>query len=354
MEGCLFSLLIGIRLFLGSRRSANERHQLRRDALYEDEVQHIHTIRPVSLPQNFNPIPDDLLPLLVSLLPLLGLSRCLQTCPRWRFMLNEARLWQYFCESLYPSIRWPCADLFRESLRQLVTGSALLNSLRSCPDERCGCGQTLARVVLGPDGGISCDVCGANELPAGTTMWGCRRCNFDMCSKCRQKQCHRARKNGCCRLGHGLEQHIVAVEGFHCNDCGKRKMPIGATMWGCRTCNFDRCWNCHLAPSASPFVLAKNARNCCDEEGWTALHHACRLGFWEIAERLIASKADVDVVDRNYGYTPLMVGATHGHREVCSLLLARHATKQHKNKYGRSALDYALRWGNADLTQLLS
>merc|ERR1712100_325888 len=127
-------------------------------------------------------------------------------------------------------------------------------------------------------------------------------------------------------------------------------------MWTCRACGCDLCGRCSsgrcssdclgslpkysVVPIATPAALSKGVRNHCVGGGWTALHHACRLGFSEVANELLNAKADVEAVDRRNGYTPLMVAATHGHAELCSLLVARGACKETTNNYGRSAHDY--------------
>ena len=41
-----------------------------------------------------------------------------------------------------------------------------------------------------PNGSFGCDLCGhPGQFPRGTTMWGCRECNHDVCRACRQRAC---------------------------------------------------------------------------------------------------------------------------------------------------------------------
>jgi len=94
-------------------------------------------------------------------------------------------------------------------------------------------------------------------------------------------------------------------------------------------------------------------KNYCDHEGWTVLHHASRLGYPEVVAHLVDEGADVNVKDLKHGFTPLMVGATHGHGDVCTLLLAQGANKGDRNAKGSTALDCALRWGHVHVATVL-
>merc|ERR1712096_460133 len=40
---------------------------------------------------------------------------------------------------------------------------------------------------------FSCDACGKGPFPKGTEMYGCRTCNWDMCSACKSSSFARAR-----------------------------------------------------------------------------------------------------------------------------------------------------------------
>lgn len=52
---------------------------------------------------------------------------------------------------------------------------------------------------------------------------------------------------GSCAAGHPLERHLVDQPGWKCNSCGADQ-PVGVSMWGCRTCDFDKCASCHVGP----------------------------------------------------------------------------------------------------------
>lgn len=49
-----------------------------------------------------------------------------------------------------------------------------------------------------------------------------------------------------CSAGHVLEQHVVGQTGWKCNFC-QVDQPVGAVMWGCRTCDFDKCASCRVS-----------------------------------------------------------------------------------------------------------
>lgn len=85
----------------------------------------------------------------------------------------------------------------------------------------------------------------------------------------------------------------------------------------------------------------------------TALTYAARDGFTEIARVLIDHGADVNWIDGE-GVTPLILASFKNHIELVQLLLAHGADKTIKDQWDRTALDYALRRGEADpIVQLL-
>jgi len=154
-----------------------------------------------------------------------------------------------------------------------------------------------------------------------------------------------------CPGGHSLDRFSTGTYGFKCNQCLK-DLPPDMTIWACRQCNFGRCMTCYNA-SQAPTELVTGAVNCCTKEGWTSLHFASRLGFCDVSEKLINAGANVNFSDPKLGYTPLMVGASNGHLELCKLLLTHGAQKDAKNACGQSALDFARMWGRTELEQLL-
>src|SRR6266436_1444021 len=61
-----------------------------------------------------------------------------------------------------------------------------------------------------------------------------------------------------------------------------------------------------------------------DDAGWTPLHYAAHWGWKEVAELLMANKAEVNAQTTD-GLNPLHIAAAQGYREVAELLLANKA-----------------------------
>ena len=79
----------------------------------------------------------------------------------------------------------------------------------------------------------------------------------------------------------------------------------------------------------------------------TALTYAARDGFTDIARVLIDSGANVNWIDGE-GVTPLILASFKGHIELVRLLLDHGAKTSVRDQWDRTALDYALRRGEAD------
>jgi len=102
-----------------------------------------------------------------------------------------------------------------------------------------------------------------------------------------------------------------------------------------------------------PAVMTNGAVNHNSKDGWSSLHYACRLGFKDVVSKLLDARAHVELRDDQHGYTPLMVAATHGREEICSLLLKRGASKEPINNYSKTAAHCALSWGHSELSRIL-
>lgn len=70
------------------------------------------------------------------------------------------------------------------SAASLKSSSSSSEKSEQTTEKGCPGGHNLASFKT-PNGTFSCDVCGKNGLPAGTTMHGCRICNWDMCTACK-------------------------------------------------------------------------------------------------------------------------------------------------------------------------
>lgn len=85
----------------------------------------------------------------------------------------------------------------------------------------------------------------------------------------------------------------------------------------------------------------------------TALIYAARDGRTKIARALLSAGADPGWVDGEK-VTPLILAAFKGHQSIVALLLMRKVNRDHRDQWGRRALDYALRRGADDpIAQML-
>jgi len=250
----------------------------------------------VMMLDGLGPLPEDLLPEL--LLPLgSDFKNQLQVCSSWRAFLDVELHWEKMCCVQWPRVVPPLGESWRHFAH------------RGGGYER---GRKLSRAL--------------RTLSTVATQ---------------------------CPKGHLLRRYTTELEGFSCDVCGARDLPTGTRLRSCRRCDWDKCEICFMASGAMPSELAVGAQNCVDEEGCTSLHLGSRLGFLEVVERLLDARAGVEERDV-HGYTPLMISATHGNLEVCQMLLARGANKGTRNRYGRNVVDCARVQANADLVALLS
>ena len=90
-----------------------------------------------------------------------------------------------------------------------------------------------------------------------------------------------------------------------------------------------------------------------DDDGWTALLHACAEGCLESAKILIEHGANVNHANRTSRYTPLMAAANYGQLGVAKLLLENGAEVNATNIEGHSALWMAVRFNHPEVANLL-
>jgi ankyrin repeat protein len=86
--------------------------------------------------------------------------------------------------------------------------------------------------------------------------------------------------------------------------------------------------------------------------GWTPLLNAVFGGHKDLVELLLAHKADVNVED-NSGRTPLQVAAENGFTEIAGILLAHKAHVNARTHDGMTPLHTATALGYKDLVELL-
>jgi ankyrin repeat protein len=89
-----------------------------------------------------------------------------------------------------------------------------------------------------------------------------------------------------------------------------------------------------------------------DSYGATPLHWAAMNGHTDIAQLLIANRADVNVQVQD-GATPLITASVFGHMEIVQLLLANGSDVKLRNNDGMTALHAAADKGYKDIVELL-
>lgn len=98
-------------------------------------------------------------------------------------------------------------------------------------------------------------------------------------------------------------------------------------------------------------LLAKGAEP--NKPDWTALHYAAAIGNNEIVRLLLDKSAYIDAESPNKT-TPIMMAARSGHILTVKLLLDEGADATLKNEQGMSAIDFATRFGFADIAEGLT
>lgn len=95
-----------------------------------------------------------------------------------------------------------------------------------------------------------------------------------------------------------------------------------------------------------------------DQTGETALHVAARFGHDECADVIIKGtqslKADLEIVENSYAWTPLHVAAVDGHLSVVKLLLAAGADVSRMDSSGWTAKEHAALRGHITIAKLLA
>jgi len=89
-----------------------------------------------------------------------------------------------------------------------------------------------------------------------------------------------------------------------------------------------------------------------DTNGATSLHAAAAIGHKDVAELLLAHKAEVNAKE-NDGATPLHVAACEGHKDVVKLLLANEAEANAKDNNSRTPLAWATHKSHENVAELL-
>src|ERR1035441_2277597 len=86
--------------------------------------------------------------------------------------------------------------------------------------------------------------------------------------------------------------------------------------------------------------------------GATALHWAATYGHKDVAELLLANRADVNARTGD-GVAPLHWAALNGHKDLVELLLANKADVNARDRYDNTPLQSAVLNGHKDVVELL-
>ncbi|KAI2632696.1 glycerophosphodiester phosphodiesterase GDE1 [Hypomontagnella submonticulosa] len=95
-----------------------------------------------------------------------------------------------------------------------------------------------------------------------------------------------------------------------------------------------------------------------DETGETALHIAARFGHVECAkillEGLTDQKANLELTEKSFAWTPLHISAVDGHLPVAQLLVEAGADVDRMDSFGWTAKEHAALRGHLDIARLLA
>ncbi|KAI9744933.1 MAG: Glycerophosphocholine phosphodiesterase [Claussenomyces sp. TS43310] len=95
-----------------------------------------------------------------------------------------------------------------------------------------------------------------------------------------------------------------------------------------------------------------------DETGETALHVAARFGHEECTKILLdgtnEQKADIDLAEKSFSWTPLHVACVDGHLPIVELLIAAGAALKKPDASGWTAMEHAALRGHMDIAGRLA
>lgn len=85
----------------------------------------------------------------------------------------------------------------------------------------------------------------------------------------------------------------------------------------------------------------------------TALYMACKLNFLRLAEILLQHKADTEIGESIFGWTPIFIAASEGYLDVVKLLLAYGCRYDLADESGWLPIEHASLRGHLEVAQLL-
>ena len=95
-----------------------------------------------------------------------------------------------------------------------------------------------------------------------------------------------------------------------------------------------------------------------DDQGETALHVSARFGHTECARILLeehdGQKADMEVAENSFGWTPLFIACVDGHIDIVRILIAANASLEKLDTSGWTAKEHAALRGHMDIAKVLA
>ena len=88
-------------------------------------------------------------------------------------------------------------------------------------------------------------------------------------------------------------------------------------------------------------------------QGWTLLHLAAQAGDVALLDMLIGVGAKVDIVEKEYLWTPLMIAAMYGKEEAVYALVAKGASMVATDKDGATAKALAAKYSQRRVVKIL-
>mmetsp|Transcript_24302 Transcript_24302/g.36454 ORF Transcript_24302/g.36454 Transcript_24302/m.36454 type:complete len:195 (+) Transcript_24302:64-648(+) len=79
---------------------------------------------------------------------------------------------------------------------------------------------------------------------------------FSIGKKKAQEETARIVSEKTCPKGHKLNPEKTPHAGYYCDSCRKENLPKGTTLYGCRKCDFDICRSCLKGFDASKFAAS--------------------------------------------------------------------------------------------------
>lgn len=102
------------------------------------------------------------------------------------------------------------------------------------------------------------------------------------------------------------------------------------------------------------FIEAGININSCDDNGIPMLNIAVRNDNEELTKKFLALKADINIVSKDRGYTPLMDAVWKGNKELTKLLISKGADLNTISKEGQSNLVLAVGADRVEICRLLA